>query len=69
MPVVFGAHDVGASILAAGFVIVLVSMILAFLSVMSVRRRITLNFAIVPVAVVTPYLIGLLATTFLGISV
>ena len=66
VPVVFGAQDVGFSILTAGIVIVLVSMILAFLSGMSVLRRITLNLAIVSVAVITTYLIGLLAKTSLG---
>ena len=69
LPVVFGAQDVGLSILTAGIVIVLVSMTLAFLSGMSVMRRITLNLAIVSVAVVTTYLIGLLAKTVWGISV
>ena len=69
VPVVFGAQDVGFSILTAGIVIVLVSMILAFLSGMSVLRRITLNLAIVSVAVITTYLIGLLAKTVWGISV
>jgi predicted membrane protein (TIGR00267 family) len=69
VPVVFGAQDMGFSILTAGIVIVLVSMILAFLSGMSVMRRITLNLAIVSIAVITTYLIGLLARTVWGISV
>ncbi len=68
VPVVFGAQDVGFSILTAGIVIVLVSMILAFLSGMSVLRRIILNLAIVSVAVITTYLIGVLAKTAWGIS-
>lgn len=69
VPVVFGAQDVGFSILTAGIVIVLVSMILAFLSGMSVLRRITLNLAIVSVAVITTYLIGLVAKAVWGISI
>ena len=69
IPVVFGAQDIGFSILTAGIVIVLVSMILAFLSGMSVLRRITLNLAIISIAVITTYLIGVLARTVWGISV
>ena len=57
------------SLIAAGTVIVLVSMLLAFLSGMNVRRRIAMNLVIISAAVVITYVIGLATKALFGVSV
>lgn len=61
LPVMFGAMNVFFSMLMAGVVIVLVSMVLAFLSGMNVKRRIATNLVILGAAVGLTYAIGLAA--------
>jgi VIT1/CCC1 family predicted Fe2+/Mn2+ transporter len=56
-----------ASLLVAGAMIV-VSMLLAFLSGMDVRRRIAINVLIIAAAVVVTYAIGALTRALWGIS-
>src|SRR6476659_3742379 len=51
LPVVFGATDAWLSMLTAGTVIILVSMLLAFLSGMDIKRRIVTNLVIIAAAV------------------
>lgn len=69
VPVLLGSKDAMPSWLAGGAVVILVSMILAFLSGMDIKRRILTNLLIVAAAVIITYLIGLLAKTLWGISV
>ena len=69
LPVLAGAKSALPSVVAAGVMIVLVSMLLAFLSGMDIRRRIVTNLVIIAAAVVITYLIGLATKTFWGISV
>jgi predicted membrane protein (TIGR00267 family) len=69
LPVLFGAMDVFFSMLSAGIVIILVSMILAFLSGMNVKRRIAMNLVILGAAVGITYAIGLAARRLWGITV
>ncbi|MBI3636645.1 MAG: VIT1/CCC1 transporter family protein [Candidatus Rokubacteria bacterium] len=69
LPVLIGARTVLPSALAAGSLIVLVSVLLAFLSGMDVRRRVVLNVVITTAAVVVTYLIGLATKVLLGIGV
>jgi vacuolar iron transporter family protein len=69
MPVAIGAHDALWSLAAAGTVIILVSMILAFLSGMDIFRRIVTNLVILATAVAVTYAIGMAAKRLLGISV
>ncbi len=69
LPVLFGAATVLPSILMGGAMIVLVSMILAFLSGMDVRRRILTNLVIITGAVVVTYAIGLLTKAMWGVVV
>jgi VIT1/CCC1 family predicted Fe2+/Mn2+ transporter len=57
-----------ASLLVAGAMIVVVSMLLAFLSGMDVRRRIAINVLIIAAAVVVTYAIGALTRALWGIS-
>jgi vacuolar iron transporter family protein len=68
-PVLLGATSVFASAVAAGVIIVVVSLLLAFLSGMDVRRRVTMNLVIVAAAVVVTYAIGLLVKAVWGIAV
>jgi VIT1/CCC1 family predicted Fe2+/Mn2+ transporter len=69
LPVLFGAHTALPSLIAAGIVIVLVSMLLAFLSGMNVRRRIAMNLIIITAAVAVTYVIGLATKALFGVSV
>jgi VIT1/CCC1 family predicted Fe2+/Mn2+ transporter len=69
LPVLAGARTVLASVVSAGTLIVVVSMILAFLSGMDVKRRILVNLVIIAAAVGITYAIGLLTKLVFGISV
>lgn len=69
LPVLFGAQDAFFSVMTAGFMVILVSTILAFLSGMDIKRRIVLNLVIITLAVSVSYGIGLLAKQIWGISV
>jgi len=69
LPVLFGARTALASILAAGSLMIVVSLVRAFLSGMNVRRRIVLNLVIMAAAVGITYAIGVLAKALWGISV
>jgi len=68
LPVLFGARSALASLIAAGSVIVVVSMLLAFLSGMNVKRRIATNLVIIAEAVIVTYVIGLVTKAVFGIS-
>lgn len=68
-PVLLGATSVFASAVTAGVIIVVVSLLLAFLSGMDVRRRVTMNLVIVAAAVVVTYAIGLLVKSVWRIAV
>ena len=69
LPVMFGARSAWLSLISAGVVIILVSMILAFLSGMNVRRRIVTNLVIITAAVAVTYVIGIATKALFGISV
>lgn len=69
LPVLFGAKNALASVLAAGSMIILVSMILAFLSGMDIKRRILQNLVIIAAAVGITYAIGTVARNLWGIAV
>jgi len=68
LPVLFGARSALVSLIAAGSVIVVVSMLLAFLSGMNVWRRITTNLVIIAAAVAITYAIGLVTKAVFGVS-
>jgi vacuolar iron transporter family protein len=69
LPVLFGARSALPSIITAGTVIIVVSMLLAFLSGMDVRRRIVTNVVIIAAAVGITYAIGIVMKAAFGISV
>lgn len=69
LPVLFGAQNILISIIAAAAAIIIVSYILAFLSGMDVKRRITINLVVIAIAVWVTYTIGLLARSMLGVSI
>ncbi|MBI4635651.1 MAG: VIT1/CCC1 transporter family protein [Candidatus Rokubacteria bacterium] len=69
LPVLLGARTIAVPLLTAGVVTVVVSAILAFLSGMAVRRRLTQNVLILAAAVAVTYAVGLLARTLWGIAV
>jgi len=58
LPIAVGAHTALPSVLLAGAVIIAVSMILAFLSGMNIRRRVLTNLVIVAGAAAVTYGIG-----------
>jgi VIT1/CCC1 family predicted Fe2+/Mn2+ transporter len=69
LPVVFGARTALVPLVAAGFLIIAVSLVVAFLSGMNVRRRIVTNLVILAAAVGVTYAIGLLTRALFGVSV
>jgi len=69
LPVLFGARNALVSLIAAGSVILLVSLILAFLSGMEIKKRLLTNLVIIAAAVGVTYLIGTLVRTVWGVSV
>jgi vacuolar iron transporter family protein len=69
LPVLFGARSALLSLVTAGSVVVAVSMILAFLSGMDVKRRILINVVIIAAAVGITYAIGLVTKAVFGITV
>jgi VIT1/CCC1 family predicted Fe2+/Mn2+ transporter len=69
LPVLFGARSALASLLAAGSMIIAVSLVLAFLSGMDIRHRIATNVVIIAAAVAVTWAIGTLTRTLWGLSV
>lgn len=69
LPVLFGAHTAWPSLITAGTIIIVVSMLLAFLSGMNVRRRIVTNLVIIAAAVGITYVIGIVTKAVFGIAV
>lgn len=67
VPVVLGARTLAWPLVAAGLMISGVSMVLAFLSGMRIRRRMALNLLISAAAVGVTYTIGTLTKSFWGI--
>ncbi|MBI3802580.1 MAG: VIT1/CCC1 transporter family protein [Nitrospirae bacterium] len=69
LPVLFGAHNAFWSIVSAGTMIILVSIILSFLSGMNIKRRVVTNVIIITLATGISYLIGGAVRKLLGIAV
>lgn len=69
LPVFFGAQNVWFSVAAALVIVILISYFLAFISGISVIRRITINIVIIAIAVSITYAIGLLAKNVLGVNI
>lgn len=68
LPVLLGARNALASFVTAGSTILVVSMVLAFLSGMGVKRRMLTNLVIIAAAVGVTYAIGLVARALWGIA-
>jgi VIT1/CCC1 family predicted Fe2+/Mn2+ transporter len=68
LPVLFGAQHVLWSLFAGGTMTVVVSMVVAFLTGMDVKRRIALNLAIIAAAVGLTYAIGTVANWLWGVA-
>ncbi len=69
VPVAFGARTVWPTVLAGGAMVIGVSAIVAFISGLSVRRRVARNVVITGMAVIVTYVLGLLAKTLLGVAI
>jgi VIT1/CCC1 family predicted Fe2+/Mn2+ transporter len=69
LPVLAGAQTALASVLAAGSLIAVVSMVLAFLSGMDMKRRVLTNLVTIAAAVGVTFAIGLLARRVWGVAV
>ncbi len=67
LPVLFGAQHVLWSLFVAGSMIIMVSMVLAFLAGMDVKRRVALNLGILAAAVGVTYAIGTVANWLWGV--
>jgi VIT1/CCC1 family predicted Fe2+/Mn2+ transporter len=68
LPVFFGAKNAVFSLFMAGSVVIVVSMVLAFLSGMDIKKRIATNLLIITGAVSLTYAIGLVAKQVWRIS-
>ena len=68
LPIAVGAHSALPSVLGAGLVIAAVSMILAFLSGMNIRRRVLMNLVIIAAAAAITYGIGIATKLAFGIA-
>jgi len=69
LPVLIGAKTALASVLTAGSLIILVSVLLAFLSGMEMKRRVVANLVTIAAAVGITFVIGLVANRLWGVSV
>jgi len=69
LPVLAGATTVLPSLLAAGSLIILVSIIVAFLSGMDIKRRVMTNLLIITAAVGITFAIGIVTKRVWGVSV
>ena len=69
LPVIFGAKTALPSVICGGSMILLVSVTLAFLSGMDIRKRTMTNLVLITLAVVITYMIGTLVRTLLGIQI
>jgi vacuolar iron transporter family protein len=69
LPVLAGAQTALPSLVTAGSLIIVVSMILAFLSGMELKRRVLTNLVIIAAAVGITFAIGLISKRVWGISV
>jgi VIT1/CCC1 family predicted Fe2+/Mn2+ transporter len=68
LPVLGGARTLLPSLLSAGSLIIIVSMILAFLSGMDITRRVVTNLVIIAAAVGVTFTIGLVTKLVWGVS-
>jgi len=69
VPVLFGAKNALASIVTGGSMILLVSVTVAFLSGMEIKKRALMNLVLIAVAVGITYVIGILVRTLVGIQI
>lgn len=69
LPVLFGAKNFLAPLLMSGTMIVLISLVLAFISGMNIKRRILTNVIITALAVLVTYSIGVTARAVWGIPI
>ncbi|MEK7547236.1 MAG: VIT1/CCC1 transporter family protein [Patescibacteria group bacterium] len=69
LPVFFGAQNLIFSIISALAVVIFISYFLAFVSGMSVARRIGMNIVIIVIAVSITYGMGVLAKNVFGINI
>lgn len=67
LPVLLGARNVLASLITAGGMTLAVSLVLAFLSGMDIKKRVLTNLVIIAAAVGVTYTIGILAKALWGI--
>jgi len=68
LPVLFGAATPVPSILTGGSMILLISMLVAFLSGMNMRRRVITNLVLIALAVVITYALGVAVRNLIGIE-
>jgi predicted membrane protein (TIGR00267 family) len=69
LPVLFGAKNALVSVITGGVTAVLVSMVLAFLSGMDIRKRILTNLIVIACAAGVTYGIGALVRILFGVGV
>lgn len=69
IPVLFGARTALPSIISGGSMILLVSITIAFLSGMNIKRRAMINLVLITLATGVTYLIGMAVRSLLGIQI
>ena len=69
LPIFIGARSIAASLVSSLIMVSIISYVVAFLSGMKVSRRVALNLAIVTLAVIVTYTVGLLVKSLWGLQV
>lgn len=69
LPVALGTATILPSLVCAALMVAAVSVVLSFLSGMSLRRRVSINLVIVAIAAAVSYSVGAIARAIWGVSV
>ena len=68
LPIIFGGQSILVSFLASGFIVILVSTIISFITGMNAKKRIFLNIVILSLAILITYAMGTIAKSVFDIS-
>lgn len=67
LPIWFGSKSILISWVSGGAAIILISLVLAYISGMNIKKRISLNLIMISLAVIISYAFGSLVNKFLGV--
>ncbi|OGR50763.1 MAG: hypothetical protein A3I11_01750 [Elusimicrobia bacterium RIFCSPLOWO2_02_FULL_39_32] len=67
LPILFGSKSVALSWASGGAAIILISLVLATISGMNIKKRVFLNLIMISLAIIISYTFGVLVNKFLGV--